>query len=459
MTRIISHTDAGDAGFAPEGDGLSNARALQRAVDRGGTISVTRPGTYDIAATVYLGSHTSLTFGSGVVLRKVPERGEFTHVLLNRGALRRERDTGIRIEGLHLRVNGVDRSRGEVYGLNGQIAFFGVRDLRIERFRCEDLGRRQFAIHVCSFEDLTIEDVVIQGDKDGVHLGRGRRFAIRHGVFRTHDDAVALNAHDYATSNPELGWIEDGVVEDCHDLAEAEGTEPRGYFCRILAGAWIDWRAGMEVQHSDTVISDGRLYRVQARPDGTVYTSETRPTHTRGAQVLDGINWGMVQDEAIYTAGVRNVVFRDIFLHNPRTSFSVHFDGDRHSRSYYPGAIVPVQQQIRLDGVRVLHDGPAPLVEVTTPVDCIDLSHCRLGRGGLWFRERSALREYGRTAINMNACTFTNAEAMILLRNDAPGKRIKLRTAASTVIDETFSAEVQAGPGDVVVDSDLPRPG
>ena len=34
----------------------------------------------------------------------------------------------------------------------------------------------------------------------------------------TFDDAIALNAHDYATSNPELGWIENGVIENCHDL-------------------------------------------------------------------------------------------------------------------------------------------------------------------------------------------------------------------------------------------------
>ena len=34
--------------------------------------------------------------------------------------------------------------------------------------------------------------------------------------------------------------------------------------------------------------------------------------------VLDGINWGMVQNDVTYTAGVRNVVFRDIFLEKPR---------------------------------------------------------------------------------------------------------------------------------------------
>jgi hypothetical protein len=62
-----------------------------------------------------------------------------------------------------------------------------------------------------------------------------------------------------------------------------------------------------------------------------VYKSVTRPTHKTGAKVLDGINWGVVQDEVTYTAGVRNVVFRDIFLHKPRTAFTIHFDNDKYS--------------------------------------------------------------------------------------------------------------------------------
>ena len=75
-----------------------------------------------------------------------------------------------------------------------------------------DLGRAQYAIHVCTFEDVLINDVIIKGDKDGVHLGRGKRFTISNGVFQTFDDAVALNGQDYDVGNPEMGWIEDGVV-------------------------------------------------------------------------------------------------------------------------------------------------------------------------------------------------------------------------------------------------------
>jgi hypothetical protein len=65
--------DAADFGFSPEASGMENARALQRAVDGGGTIVVSQPGVYKIADTVFLGSHTSLIFGNDVFLKKVDE--------------------------------------------------------------------------------------------------------------------------------------------------------------------------------------------------------------------------------------------------------------------------------------------------------------------------------------------------------------------------------------------------
>ncbi len=320
FAQTTGFTNAYTFGFSPEGSGIENTIALQKAVDQGGTIAVSKSGTYKLAGTVYVGSNTTLDFGNNVFIQKVNEKGLFTHVILNKGALTKTYDQNIVIKGLNIIVNGLDKPFSEVYGLRGQLAFFYVKDLKIEHFRCNDLTKMQFGIHVCTFEDLIIDDVIIKGEKDGVHLGRGKRFTIRNGVFQTFDDAIALNAHDYATSNPELGWIENGLIENCHDL-NAENTV--GYFCRILAGAWTDWKEGMEVQQSDAVVSNGKIYRVQAKPDGTKYISKTKPTHTQGSQILDGINWGVVQDDVTYTAGVRNVIFRNIFLEKPRIPYWV----------------------------------------------------------------------------------------------------------------------------------------
>ena len=258
---------------------MENARALQRAVDGGGTIIVSQPGVYKMADTVFIGSDTSLIFGNDVFLKKVDEQGPFTHVLLNKGALTRTFDHNITVDGLHIIVNG-DR-RAQVPGLwPARSARVFLRQGSADRaLPLHGLGRAQYAIHVCTFEDVIINDVIIKGDKDGVHLGRGKRFTISNGVFQTFDDAVALNGQDYDVGNPEMGWIEDGVVEKCYDL-NAEKTT--GFFCRIVAGGWIDWRPGMAVQKSDTVVSNGRLYRVQADPDGDDLHLD-HPTHARAA--------------------------------------------------------------------------------------------------------------------------------------------------------------------------------
>ena len=86
-------------------------------------------------------------------------------------------------------MNGIDLRHNEIFGLRGHLAFFYVRDLKIEGFRCYDLDTMQFCIHVCTFEDIIIRDIIIKGDKDGVHLGNGKRFLISNCVFNTFDEA------------------------------------------------------------------------------------------------------------------------------------------------------------------------------------------------------------------------------------------------------------------------------
>ncbi|MEZ5414934.1 MAG: hypothetical protein R3F03_11565 [Opitutaceae bacterium] len=439
--------------FSPDASGMANARALQRAVDQGGTIHITRPGVYRIAATIHVGSHTALIFGPGVILQKTAEAGPFTYVFLNKGALTKTHDENILIEGLHLQVNEQDVPRWDIPGLRGQVAFFCVRDLIIRRFRCYDLGPQQFCIHVCTFEDLVVEDVIIHGKKDGVHLGSGRRFRISHGVFKTFDDAIALNAHDYDTANPELGWIEDGIVENCHDLTAEHTT---GFFCRLLAGGWTDWRPGMQVQKSDTVISQGRLYRVCAQPDGRIYTSSTAPTHPQGTVERDGISWVMLQETVCYHVGVRNVVFRDITLHKPRIGFAYLFDDDRFSRSVYPGVQPPSQDNIRFENITVTHAEPVPLLHITTPADVIRVDRARLRHNPIVFTNRTPDFDLGPTHLSLTNCTFTAAGGFALVKVEVTPKRLALRTAGSVVIDPTFRAIIEDDTGTIAVDSDLP---
>lgn len=385
-------TAANRLGLRPGGDASSNVLALQAALDRGGDVAIDEPGVYDVNETLLIGGGTALCCAAGVVLRKVADPEPFTHVLLNRGALSGEIDRGIRVENLRISVNGVDRMMREVYGLRGQVAFFNVADLTITGFRCDDLDNMQFCVHVCDFEDVLIHDVMIRGGKDGVHFGRGRRFTVSRGVFATRDDAIALNAQDYTTSNPTRGDIEDGLIADCYDLPSPTALgRQTGYFCRVLAGAWVDWFEGMAVKHSDTVVSGGWVYRVEGEPGEAERPSMTRPTHEAGAVELDGIRWGVMQPADGYSAVVRGVTFRDVTLRAPRAGVALHCDNNQFCRGYYPGAVLPAQGDVRLAGVRVAHDGAYPLLTLATPMRRLSLRDCDFGATGVPTSERAGL--------------------------------------------------------------------
>ncbi len=406
-------------GLSPDNKPAKNRAILQSALDKGGDIAITEPGIYDIDGMLTIGSFTTLSGCNGAALRKVADPDGFAHVLINKGAFTKTWDEHIRVEGVRILVNNV-AGRTPIGGLRGQLAFHYVKDLHVSNIRIPDLEPANFGIHVCTFEDIQIVDCQIMGKKDGVHLGRGKRFLISGCVFDTFDDAVALNAHDYDSSNPELGCIEDGVVEKCWDIAPEHAV---GFFCRILAGAWVDWYPGMEVQKSDSVVSEGRLYRVFASPDGKKYISNTRPTHKSGSMILDGIDWHMVQEDAVYEAGVRNVTFRDIFLYKPRPAFSVHFDHDVWSRSFYPGAVNPLQEQLVFDNIRVLHDGGQDFITVATPVDSLLVTNCALRENRITFHNPARLAEPGDTRLTLQNCSAA-LPMKELIRNDVSEKQV-----------------------------------
>ena len=454
-------TNAGAYGFSPEATGVENVAALQKAIDLGGTIVVSQPGNYNIASTLYLGSNTSLIFGKGVSLKKVDEQGAFAQVFINRGALTKTYDENITVEGLHIIVNGVDNCSDLVLGLRGLVGFSYVKDLKIKGYRCFDLTGCQYGMQICRFEDVIIEDVIIKGRKDGIHFGPGKRFTIRDGVFQTFDDAIALNGQDYSTSNPELGWIEDGIIENCYDLNQEKTV---GYFCRMLAGGWKDWEKGMKVQQSDAVVSNGKIYRVKMDPDATLYESVTRPDFESGTKVLDGITWVMTQETISYTGGVRNVIFRNIQLEKPRIPFSIEFNMGRYNRSYYAGAEIPIQENIILDNVKVMYDKDIPLIVVSSPVNMITITNSRLKNIGLKFYGNEIIPEYlkdniisefFKTCINIHGCIFDQKGEMVLIHNTAKGKVIELKTSSNFELGENFSAKIIDEGGQISVQSDL----
>lgn len=346
-------------GFLPGNDAWRNSQALQKVVDYGGEIIVEKPGVYDLSETVEIGDDTTIIFSEGVQIRRQASRtGRNGCVFVNKGAVSGIYNKNIRLYGLHIDCNGIESADwgvdSRLVGLRAHVGMIHVRELAVNDFECIGLLKKDYAVQVCAFENIRLENLFITGEKDGVHLGWGKGFVIRNGKFRTFDDPIALNAFDYSVSNTHVGWIEDGIIENCSDLADDTTT---GFFCRILGGAWCDWYEGMIVQHSDTVCSRGRVYRVVMKPDGEVYTSYTMPCHTSGVREYDGINWVCVRNEPVYDCGCRNIILRDIHLEKKRSSaVGISLNYDDYAKSFYKGCKPVAQGDITLERISIEND-------------------------------------------------------------------------------------------------------
>ena len=453
--------NAADYGFLPENNGEINASVFQKLVENGGTVIVDQPGVYELSRTIELVSDTMLIFGAGVYLKRAACSDGVqrqSYVFVNRGAFTRSWDQNITITGLKLITSSINPpeawKNGEkrVIGLNAQLAFFYIKNLIIRDFELLDLGTSGFAIQVCTFENVLLENLHIEGMKDGVHFGKGNKFAVRHGVFRTYDDPIALNANDYATSNPQMGWIENGLIEDCYDLEQPETT---GFFARILAGSWKAWEQGMVIQNSDSVLSEGRLYRAVMKPDGETYISNTRPTHAEGTMELDGITWAMVQDDDLSeNCGCRNIHFKDIFLEKKRpVAFSIHFDNDNWSRSYYPNSNAPVQKDIIFENIYMLSRIPTFLL-AKTPVNAVKVINSVLEDSTIELKcvDTEGIR-YETTHLLLSGCTFRGdgERPLVLCRGN---RSATLKIVGSIQENENAGWKVQ---GDVkILESDIP---
>ena len=58
--------------------------------------------------------------------------------------------------------------------------------------------------------------------------------------------------------------------------------------------------------------------------------------------------------------------------------FSIEYNLGKFNRSYITGAEVPVQENIILDNIKVLHDKNIPLIQVFSAVNMITITNSRL---------------------------------------------------------------------------------
>lgn len=453
--------NAASFGFLPTNNADDNVVALKAAVAGGGTILIDYPGVYDINQTIPLESNTLILFGAKVYINKVLFNGKSPkYTFINEGAYRKQWNENIILRNLKMMCNGIGNGTdgtANIAGLRGHVAMHYIRNFQLDDFELLDGDAGSYVVHICTFENIKITGPHIEGWKDAIHLGNGDCYLIRDGRFKTYDDPIALNCHDYATGQPELGSLTNGLIENCYDLADPDrGTT--GYFARILAGAWIDWESGMTVQQSDTVVaSNGKMYRVSngVTDPVTYYTSLTEPSHATGTATIDGIKWTMIQDQNVsHSVGVRGLTFRNIYLQKPRpTGISIHFDKDRYSRSYYPNSEIPDQDGIVFDGLYQQADIPT-LINAVTPLKTVKIINSEIGDTRINLTNiNTAGMVYESVNVLMMGNTFKGKLAGQPLISTATGRTAKVKILGSIKENDSYSPTF--GAGVTVLASDL----
>lgn len=363
--------DAADFGFDSEAEPDVNAAALQKALDGGNkTVTITKPGTYRLGKTVLIDSGTRLTAADGVVLKK---DGSYVHVLLNRGAETGEWNENIELDNIQIATSGISNGwqPGDLlFGLRGQVAFFRVRNLYLSNFKCLDVCGGQYALHICAFDNVTVNGYEIRGDKDGIHIGAGRGIYMAHGICQTFDDALAFNAEDYPSGQPVQGDIVDGLIEDLTD----EWLDPTvAHAVRLLTGAWVDWHPGIKFQNGDTVSHNGNVYRIVATHDTTEYVSNNPPTHEKGAWTdpdVPQLTFVWNGRSAGHSANIKNLTFKDIRSLS-RCGYGIYWETGEYHRAVHPEvaeAELPVCQ-VAIEGELNESVRRRPLMNVSSNLD------------------------------------------------------------------------------------------
>lgn len=360
--------NASSYGFSSDNNGEENRRILQDLLDVEREVCIDTAGVYDICGSLYMPDGSHLHGVEGAVLRRQHNpTGKDSHFIMNSGAAKGVWNKQIIISNIQVSVNNVECTRAsyngvvvnsgeELFGGRGQIMFMYVKDLVIENFTLLDCAPKDYAIEITDFDNVRVEHVHIEGEKDAIHFGPGRNFVLRDGIFRTYDDPIAINATDYSPSGPNIGPIEHGLIENCIDL---EQNHTCGYFVRFLVGSWKDWEYGMPVRHSEAVIHDGKFYRAVLPDDWTERVSLTPPTHDEGCAVLDDIAWcrthmGYRSEELPRLAYIRDITLRNLTMQKKRTVGIIMYLSENEDQvGYRPGAPVPYVEDVTFDGIKV----------------------------------------------------------------------------------------------------------
>lgn len=446
-------------GFLPTNDGTTNSINLQNCVNGGGTIIVDLAGVYSLSRSVLLDSDTTLLFGNGVLVSLVTENGiSPKYPFINRGAFTDEYNQNITIEGLHIQTNGIQGNDIDLLaGQRGYIAMKRIKNLTLKDIEILDVPSGWYTIHIQQFYNINLEHIHVEGMKDGIHLGVGKKFRIAHCLFKTNDDSIALNAHDYPSGTSEFGWIEDGIIEDITILPTPSGNMSRGVYA--LGGAWTDWKSGNSYQPlGDACVSNNGVYVTMDARSTQKIVSTQQPNHASGKLTYsDGLTWIRLDNQsAQYDAGVRNISVRDLHIASDGRVATFNLDNDDFSNSLYEGCAAPVFENITFENIR--QDDYARESAFYT---CVPFSNLRLSNFDLKVGLRGISTEKIERDTYSGRCTLLITgmalyqKSIVFIKNDRGQRHLDVKMTGTMIIQNSTSLPTIYGSANVNVVSDI----
>lgn len=447
-------------GFLPTNDGDTNAINLQKCVEGGGTILIDVAGIYELSRSIMLDSHTYLYFGANTIVSlTTSSTGKVVaYPFINRGALYKERNENIKIEGLRLRTNGLQNGTDiQIAGQRGYIAMKGIKNLSLKDIEILDVPNGWYTIHIQQFENINLEFIHIEGMKDGIHLGVGKKYRIAHCLFSTNDDSIALNAHDYPSGTSEFGWIENGIIEDVQILPTPTGNESRGVYC--LGGAWTDWVKGNTYQPlGDACVSNGRIYVTCGTRGDTKITSTQQPNHLTDIMTYsDGLTWRCMDNtKPIYNAGVRDLIIKDVKISSGNRSLTFNIDHDTFSNGLYEGCSSPSFDNITVQNLTQDDFTSTYVFYSLVPFKNLKFINCQFKNG---FRGITLDKIEGDTSeeassmLTMGLSMYMNNNMFI--KNDVGNRALNLKMVGTMIEHNTAGTPIVYNANKIDVISDI----
>lgn len=367
--KLGNFIDANEEGFLPTSDATTNVTTMNRLLASGGTIIVSQPGEYEVNGRMVMQSNTTLVFAEGVIIKMV---SNCPYVLINAAAFKSDGsyDENIKVIGYHLNTNGFNNSCG-INGLRGYLTFFHVKHVYVSDVRCMWYKAHIFFIHCCDWEDVEFANCFVVGDKDAFHFGRGFNGYLHDLTICAVDDSIALNAWDFAESNPQIGDIHDVLIENIVELphyynVNSEYNRTLGFTTRFLNGSWLPWTSGMEVQHSTTVTYKNNIYRVINLFQKTAISTAT-PSEGLGS---DGIQWRKEASGDNLGCCCYNIELRNIVSYQTKNEGNFGFNAinEVDHKSWVEGATPHPNHDIHFSNIQV-YDNNSTIFNIQGDVD------------------------------------------------------------------------------------------